>query len=121
MEIGMQIILCMHALWLQIHPCLMGNMGACIFLASVVDSPHLLQSLHVPYHTLTCTLHVYYPTVRPVVSRSLFLDILVVLLLGDYTLFALQISTNPLPGYAHIFNNICSTITCGGMSEKLKL
>ena len=42
-----------------------------------------------PYDILTCTLHVYKPTVWPVASRSLFLDIQVVtLLLGKYTLFA---------------------------------
>ena len=51
------------------------------------------------YDTLTCTLHVYKPTVGPVASRRLFFDVQVVtLLLGEYTLI--------------FFNNICSTLTC---------
>ena len=49
-----------------------------------------LQGLHVPHHALTCTLHVHKPpTVRPVASRSLVFDVQqVILLLGEYTLFA---------------------------------
>ena len=34
-----------------------------------------LQCLHMSYHTLMYTLHEYKPTLRPVASRSLFLDI----------------------------------------------
>ena len=51
-----------------------------------------------------CTLRVFKPSVLPVASRNLFFDLQeVTLLLGEYTLFALQISTTPLPGYVHIF------------------
>ena len=40
-------------------------------------------------HTLTCTLHVYKPSVQPAASNSLFLDIQgVTLLLRQFTLFA---------------------------------
>ena len=45
MKIGMYIILCVHAVWLQTHPCLKGNLqdlGTCIFSASVVFSAQLL-------------------------------------------------------------------------------
>ena len=61
----------------------------CVFPVSVAGAPIHLNGLHVPYDTLMCTLHLYKPTVQPVASRSLFLDIQVVaLLLGEYTLFA---------------------------------
>ena len=54
-----------------------------------------------PDDTLTCTWHVYKPTVRPVASCSLFLDIQVVtLLMGEYTLLA---HTNPSTRLPHIF------------------
>ena len=63
------------------------GLGMCILLASVLHVS--LHGLHMPYDTLTCTLHVYKPTVQPVASHSLFLDIQVVtLLLGGFTLFA---------------------------------
>ena len=43
------------------------------------------------------------PTVRPVASRSLFLDIQVVtLLLKDFSCLHVQISATLLPGHAHI-------------------
>ena len=65
MNIGMHIILRVNAVWLktQIHE----RLGS--------------------YHTLTCTLHVYKPTVQPVASRGLFLDIqALTLLLEQFTL-----------------------------------
>ena len=53
------------------------------------DLPINLKGLHVLYDTLTCTLHVYKPTVQPVASRRLFFDVQVVtFLLREYTLFA---------------------------------
>ena len=53
------------------------------------DLPIHLQGLHMPYNTLTCILHIYKPTVRPVASSSLFFDFqIVTLLLAEYTLFA---------------------------------
>ena len=73
-----------------------------------------LQGLRMPYHTLTYTLHVYKLNVWPVDSSSLFLDNQVVtVLLGEYTLFSCaNLYYPPLPGYVHILNNICSTLTC---------
>ena len=62
-----------------------------------------------------CTLHVNKPTVKPRVSHSLFLDIQAVTLLLVDTLFCLhvQISTTPLPGYVHIFQQYLQhTFTC---------
>ena len=57
-----------------------------------------------PYDTLTGTLHVKKPTVRPIASYSLFLDVQVVtLLLGEFTLFAVQRSTSPQTGHGCIF------------------
>ena len=54
----------------------------CILLTSIVGSPHLLTLFE-------CPVCVYKPTVRPVASRSLFLNIqLLTLLLVEYTLFA---------------------------------
>ena len=54
------------------------------------------------YHTLICTLYVYKPTVLPVASGSLFLDIqLVTLLLKEFTLFAR--ANLCCLGHAHIF------------------
>ena len=65
----------------------------CILLASAVGFPIYLHCLHVSYHGLKCTLHVYKPNVRPVAGRSLFLNILVMThLLKEYTLLA---SANP--------------------------
>ena len=56
----------------------MRDLGICISLLVLQVLPIHLQGLHMPYRTLTCTLHVYKATVRPVASRSLFLDIPVV-------------------------------------------
>ena len=46
MKIGMHIILCMHAVWLQTQPYLRGKfmrgLGKCIFLASATGAPHSL-------------------------------------------------------------------------------
>ena len=54
------------------------------------------------YHTPMCTLHVYKPTVQPVGSVSLFLDIQeVTLLLKEFTCLHVQMSATPLPGHAH--------------------
>ena len=64
--------------------------------------PIKLQGLPVAYHTLTCTLHVYKPTVQPVAGCSLFLDIQVVtLLLKEFTCLNVQISATSLPRHAH--------------------
>ena len=62
--------------------------GMCIFLGSVVGSPNFHHCLHVFYHTLTCTMHVDETTLRPAASRSLFLDVQLVTLLGQFILFA---------------------------------
>ena len=71
----------------------------CIHASRVTNER--LRHVHSP---CKCTLRGYKPTVRPVASRNLFFDLQeVTLLLGEYTLFALQISTTPLPGYVHIF------------------
>ena len=47
MKIGMQIILCILAAWLQMHPCLKGefarDLGRCVFLASVARPPQLIK------------------------------------------------------------------------------
>ena len=59
-------------------------------------------------HTIVCTLHVCKPTVWPVASLSLFLNIQVVtLLLENSPCLHVQISTTPLPGHAHIFQQYC--------------
>ena len=43
MKISMHIILYVHTVWLQTHPCLKGNLReAYIFLASVASAPHSL-------------------------------------------------------------------------------
>ena len=46
MKIGMHIILCVHAVWLQTHPCLQGYLGETLALAfsfaSVASAPHLV-------------------------------------------------------------------------------
>ena len=93
MKIGMHIIFCVHAVWLKGHPCLKEHLRetwAWIFSLLVLQVlPIHLQGLNVQYDTLTCILHVYRPSVRPVADYSLFLDIQVVTLLsGEYTLFA---------------------------------
>ena len=101
----MHIILCVQVVWLQMHPCLKGNLReawACAFSLLVLQVlPIHLLALYVLYDTLTCTLHVYKPTIQPVANHSLFLEIQVVtLLLGEYTLFAranLNIPTTRLP------------------------
>ena len=70
------------------------------------DLPIHLQGLHMPYNTLTCTLHVYKPTIRPVASSSLLFDLqAVTLLLQEYTLFAHAnlLFAHAKPGYVHIF------------------
>ena len=64
MKIGMHIILCVHKVWLQMHPCLKGNLceaWACAFSLIVFMLPmtkgflHVFQQgLHVPYDTLEC-------------------------------------------------------------------
>ena len=81
-KIDMYIILCVHAGWFQTHPCLKGYLReACASAFSLLLLQVLLihlQGLYLPYYTLTCTLHVYKPTVWPVASRSLFLVIQVV-------------------------------------------
>ena len=78
MKICMHIIFCVHTVWLQMHPCLKDNiretLGHVFSLLVLSILPIYLQSLHVMYDTLTCTLHVYKPTVWLVASRSLFLD-----------------------------------------------
>ena len=57
------------------------------FLLVLQVLPIYLQGLHVPYNTLTCTVHVNKPTVQPVASQSLFLDVqIVTLLLGEFNL-----------------------------------
>ena len=107
MKICMHIIFCVHTVWLQMHPCLKGNiretLGHVFSLLVLSILPIYLQSLQVMYDTLTCTLHVYKPTVWLVASRSLFLDFQPVrLLLGQFTLFAhanLYYPTNRLRSY----------------------
>ena len=81
----------------------MKDLCTCILLASVVGFLIYLHSLHIFYHTLTCTLHVYEPTVRPAAGCSQFRDIQVVtLLLKKFTCLHMQISAIPLPSQAHI-------------------
>ena len=121
MTIGVQIILCMLAAWLQMHPCLEGNLRE----PGHVQSPwqccrfllYYLHCLHVLYHTYMCTLHVYEPTVQPVASRSLFLDIqLLKLSLGEYTLFTranLYYPTTRLCSYISVANLRVHTRTIG--------
>ena len=75
------------------HLFLKGNLRetcTCAFPLQVLqDLPVHLQGLHVPYYTLTCTLHPYQVAVGPVSIHSLLFDVQVVtLLLGKYTLFA---------------------------------
>ena len=87
--IAMHIILYMLAAWLQMHPYLNGI--------------YKRLGLHVVSDTLTCTLHVYKPTVCPAASCSLFLDIQEgTLLLGSWentTCLYIQISSTPQPRY----------------------
>ena len=57
-----------------------------VFLVSVAGDSHVLAGFA---HTLACALHVYKPTVQPVASHCLFLDIQVAtLLLGGFSLCA---------------------------------
>ena len=93
MKIGMHIILCVYEVWLQTNPFLKGNLqeawARAFSLLVLQVLPTLLQGLPVPYNTLTCSLHVYKPTVQPVASCVLFLYIQVVtFLLKEMTLFA---------------------------------
>ena len=90
MKIGMHTILCGLAIWLYMHPCLKGNVreawARAFSLLVLQILPICLQGLHVSYHTLACTFHVYKSNVCPVASRSLFVNIQVVtLLLGEFT------------------------------------
>ena len=63
MKIGMHIILSVHAVWLQTHLCLNGNLQeawACTFSLLVLQVfPIHLQGLHMLYNTLGCALPVY--------------------------------------------------------------
>ena len=75
------------------HPCLKGNLregcAHAFSLLVLLVLPINLQGLHVLHDTLTCTLHVYKPTVQPVASSRLSFDVQVeALLLGEYSLFA---------------------------------
>ena len=65
MKIGMYIILCMHAVWLETHPCLKGNFPeawALVFALLVLPvlPSSLNQGMQVPYDTCT---HMYLPCV----------------------------------------------------------
>ena len=75
MKISTHVILCMHAGWLQTHPCLKGNVRETGHVRSpccVVSAPPRLQvSCMVSYRVCTTsTTHsrVYKPTERPVAS-----------------------------------------------------
>ena len=108
MKIGMHIILFVHAVWLQSHPCLKGNIRetwACASSLPVLQVLHIyLQSLHMPYHTFMCTLQIYKSTVQRLASHSLFMYIQIVNnCLNNSPYLHMQISTTPLPGYTHIF------------------
>ena len=62
------------------------DLGTFVFLVSVACASHVLTGFA---RALTCSLHVYKPTVRPVALHSLSFDIQVVtLLLGEFSLSA---------------------------------
>ena len=69
MKIDMHINLCVHAIWLPMHPCLKGNVpGAWASAFSLLVLQVLtiyLQGLHVPCHTCTSALLVHKITVQP--------------------------------------------------------
>ena len=116
MKTGMYIILCVHTVWLTNASIYQGKftrgLGTCILLASFVGFPHLLTLLVLLYHTLTCTLHVYKPTVRPVARHRLFFDIQVGGTLVE-KIHLVYTCKSLLPHYQTMlvfFNNICSTL-----------
>ena len=90
MKIGMHILLWMHVVCLQTHLYLKGNVQEAWAHAFSLLELQLFQftGYALLYNTVTCTLHVYKPTVWPVASHRLLFDIQVVkFLFGEYTLF----------------------------------
>ena len=67
MKIGMHIILCVHAVWLRMHPFLKGNLreawARVLSLLVLLGFPIYLHCLHVSYHALTFALHLHNTTV----------------------------------------------------------
>ena len=90
-----------------------------MYLESVLLSKCTAIPMYCFPSVLTCTLHVYEPTVQPVASHSMFFDIKVVKhLLQEFTLLHMQFSTIPLPGYTHFsqqyfYHTYVSTHTMG--------
>ena len=91
---------CTLTVWLQMHQCLKGNVeeawGRTFSLLVLPVFSIYLQGLYVLHNTLRSTLHENIPTVWPVASRSLFLDMQVVTLFGEN-------STEPRKGGRTVF------------------